>query len=139
MIDKSIIAYKEIVEILKEKIRTSRLNVVLSANIQMLSLYWGIGNVIGIQEVTKGWAAKVVDLLAKDLKAEFPDFKGLSPRNLRYMRDFARAWPELSILQQRAAISDIPPILQQPVAKLPWGHNCLILDKLKHGDQRLFS
>lgn len=138
MIDKSMISYKEIVEFLKEKIRTGRLNAVLTANIQMLSLYWEIGNIIGIQETTKGWGAKVVDLLAKDLKSEFPDFKGLSPRNLRYMRDFALAWPELSILQQVAAITDKPPILQQPVAKLPWGHNCLILDKLKTRDERLF-
>jgi predicted nuclease of restriction endonuclease-like (RecB) superfamily len=121
MTEKFLISYKEIVEILKEKIRTGRINVVLTANMQMLSLYWDIGNIISIQETSKGWGAKVVDLLARDLKAEFPDFKGLSPRNLRYMRDFAQAWPELSILQQVAAITDRPPILQQVVAKLPWG------------------
>jgi predicted nuclease of restriction endonuclease-like (RecB) superfamily len=53
---------------------------------------------------------------------------GLSLRNLRYMRAFARAWPA----EDRSAI------VQQPVAQLPWGHNMLLLDKLDEPSQRLW-
>src|SRR4051812_15774992 len=111
-------SYHEIVNILKEKIRLSKVRLVLTANVQLLTIYWEIGNTIAGQENEKGWGAKIVEQLAKDLRSEFPDFKGLSPRNLRYMRNFAQAWPELSILQQPAATIDTPSILQQPVAKL---------------------
>ncbi|MEQ1798261.1 MAG: PDDEXK nuclease domain-containing protein [Lacibacter sp.] len=138
MTDKSVSSYHQIVEALKEKIRFRRMNAVLTANIQMLALYWEIGNTIKEQESSKGWGAKVVEQLARDLRAEFPDFKGLSARNLRYMRDFSIAWPELSMLQQPVATNVHSSILQQPVAKLPWGHNCLILDKLKLREERLF-
>lgn len=51
--------------------------------------------------------------------------KGLSPRNLGYMKAFAEAWPEESILQQAAA-------------KLPWFHNCILLDKVKSSEERLW-
>ncbi len=85
----------------------------------MLAIYWEIGNTITVQENEKGWGAKVVEQLAQDLRSEFPDFKGLSLRNLRYMRAFAVAWPELAILQQPATTLDNSLILQQPVAKLP--------------------
>ena len=62
---------------------------------------------------------------SKDLKSQFPDMKGLSPRNLGYMKAFAEAWPDDSILQQAAA-------------KLPWFHNCIILDKIKAPEERLW-
>ena len=66
-----------------------------TVNTQLLQLYWEIGNTILQQEKQEEWGAKIVDTLAIDLKAEFPDMKGLSRRNLRYMRDFARAYPIL--------------------------------------------
>jgi len=66
-----------------------------------------------------------VDQLAADLQREFPDVKGFSPRNLRYMRSFAEAWPEEAILQQAAA-------------KIPWFHNCILLDKLQDPHERLW-
>lgn len=95
--------YRQILEELKGKIREARLKAVITANAQLLTIYWEIGQSIAEQEKQKGWGAKVVDQLARDLRVEFPDFKGLSARNLRYMRDFALGWPELNILQQAAA------------------------------------
>ena len=91
----------------------------------------------------EGWGTKVVDHLAADLKAEFPEMKGLSPRNLRYMREFAIAYPQFLILQDgiaklEASENEDAAILQRSVAKLPWGHNCTLLDKLKLPAQKLF-
>ena len=94
-----------------------------TVNTQLLQLYWEIGNTISQQEEAEGWGAKIVDSLAKDLKTEFPDIKGLSPRNLRYMRDFALAYPQFPILQGGLAKLKSPgkegtAILQAPLAKL---------------------
>lgn len=63
--------------------------------------------------------------MATDLKSAFPKMKGLSPRNLKYMRAFAEAWPE-------------EVIVQQGVAQIPWGHNVVLLDKLKAREERLW-
>lgn len=67
--------------------------------------------------------AKVIDRLAKDLSAAFPDMKGFSRRNLLYMRSFAEEWPDLEFVQQ-------------VVAQIPWGQNLLLLTKLKTRDER---
>lgn len=66
----------------------------------------------------------MIDRLAHDLRAAFPDMKGFSPRNLKYMRAFAEAWPA-------------PEIVQQAAAQLPWGHNLVLLDRLKEPAERL--
>ncbi len=81
-------------------------------------LYWQLGRDILDRQDREGWGAKVVDRLSADLRAAFPDGKGFSPRNLKYMRRLAEAWPE-------------PEIVQQLLHKLPWFHLCTLLDKVK--------
>lgn len=71
----------------------------------------------------EGWGAKVIDRLSGDLCREFPEMKGFSPRNLKYMRAFAEAWEDDGFVQQVAA-------------QIPWFHNCVILDKLKDRAER---
>lgn len=71
----------------------------------------------------QGWGAKIVDRLAVDLHQAFPEMQGFSPRNLKYMRAFAQAWPDEAIMQQL-------------VAQIPWGHNVRILDAVKHPTER---
>lgn len=67
----------------------------------------------------------MIDRLATDLSHAFPEAQGFSPRNLKYMRAFAEAWPDESIVQQVAA-------------QIPWFHNCVLLDKVKEPDERLW-
>lgn len=117
--------YILILEGLKSKIRQARLQAAAMLNNQLLLLYWEIGDAIIQQQEQRGWGAKVIENLSKDLRMEFPDFKGLSPRNLHYMKDFARAYPQSSFLQQ-------------PAAKLPWAHICVLLDKVKEPAERAF-
>lgn len=81
-------------------------------------LYWQIGRDILERQQRRGWGAKVIDQLARDLKDAFPDMRGFSPRNLKYMRALAQAWPA-------------PEFVQQPAAQLPWFHLCTLLDKVK--------
>lgn len=130
--------YEQTLSALKYKIHKARTTVILSTNIQLLAIYWEIGGFIIDLEKEKGWGSRIIEQLALDLKFEFPDFKGLSARNLRYMRNFHVNWPELGILQQPVAIDVQAVILQQPVAKLPWGHICVLNDRLKDKQQRDF-
>ncbi len=110
---------------LKEKIKRERLRVVISSNTALIMLYWDIGKSILEKQNKAGWGAKVIDRLSSDLRKEFPDMRGFSPRNLKYMRAFAEAW------QDRA-------IVQRVIAQLPWRSNIAILDKLKNPQERLW-
>ena len=85
--------YHEFLEQLKKQIQTARINAVLSVNTQMLQLYWWIGNSILNQQTLEGWGAQVINRIAVDLRSAFPDMKGISERNLKYMRAFAAAYP----------------------------------------------
>ena len=86
---------------IKERIRTERVRVVLAANQAMVLLYWDIGRAILARQEREGWGAGTIDRLSHDLREAFPDMRGFSPRNLKYMRAFAAAWPEREIVQRR--------------------------------------
>lgn len=109
---------------LKERILITQCKAAVAVNKDLVMLYWSIGSDISSQIQTKGWGMKVVDRISTDLMRVFPNMKGFSPRNLWYMRSFTDAWSDDSILQQ-------------VVAKLRWGHNCIILDKLTRNEERL--
>jgi predicted nuclease of restriction endonuclease-like (RecB) superfamily len=72
-------------------------------NWELVLLYWQIGREILIRQQQQGWGAKVIDKLAKDLRKEFPEMKGFSPRNLKYMRAFAETYPDEQIVQEALA------------------------------------
>jgi predicted nuclease of restriction endonuclease-like (RecB) superfamily len=69
---------------LKQQIRTSRVKAGLAVNKELVMLYWRLGNEILNRQNHEGWGTKVIEQLAKDLKSEFPDMKGLSRTNLLY-------------------------------------------------------
>lgn len=117
--------YKSLLQTLKERIQQAQLRAALAVNNELVLLYWGIGQEILKRQEEQGWGTKVIDRLSNDLKQEFPDMTGFSARNLKYMRAFAEAWPEKTIVQQL-------------VAQLPWGHNVRILDKSDTHEQRLW-
>jgi predicted nuclease of restriction endonuclease-like (RecB) superfamily len=117
--------YPVVLDILKVRIQQERLRVILAANQAMVLLYWDIGRIILQKQEEEGWGAKVIERLSADLSRAFPEMKGLSPRNLKYMRSFAAAWPDREIVQQA-------------VAQLPWGHNVILLDKLQSREVRLW-
>ncbi|KVO41304.1 PDDEXK nuclease domain-containing protein [Burkholderia ubonensis] len=103
---------------LKQRVEHARQRAAASANRELVTLYWQIGRDILERQQRQGWGAKVIDQLARDLKDAFPDMRGFSPRNLKYMRALAQAWPA-------------PEFVQQPAAQLPWFHLCTLLDKVK--------
>ena len=84
--------YRDLLEDLKIQIRSSQLQAASSVNRTMLMLYWYIGREILARQQEQGWGSKVLNRLSQDLKREFPDMKGFSLSNLKYMRAFAEAW-----------------------------------------------
>jgi len=110
---------------LKTRIRQAQLKAALSVNKELILLYWKIGKDILFHQEKLGWGAKVIDQLSQDLRREFPDMKGFSVRNLKYMQAFAAAYPEEEFVQQVAA-------------QLPWFHICVIITRIKDPEERLF-
>ena len=106
---------------LKTRIHAAQQRAALAVNRELVLLYWQLGQDILQRQSREGWGAKVIDRLAQDLRSAFPDMKGFSPRNLKYMRAFAEAWPEADFVQA-------------VLAQLPWYHHLALLDKL--GDAR---
>jgi predicted nuclease of restriction endonuclease-like (RecB) superfamily len=83
--------YGDLLAELKGQIHSARMRTILAANQELTLLYWSIGQSISDRERADGWGAKVIKRLSADLRRAFPDMKGLSPRNLLYMRQFAEA------------------------------------------------
>ncbi|NNM80490.1 MAG: DUF1016 domain-containing protein [Gallionella sp.] len=108
---------------LKSRIHTAQQRATLAVNRELVLLYWQIGRDILARQASQGWGSKVIERLAHDLRTAFPEMKGFSPRNLKYMRAFAEAWQDAEFVQQAAA-------------QLPWFHLCTLLDKLKTREER---
>jgi predicted nuclease of restriction endonuclease-like (RecB) superfamily len=109
---------------LKTHIHNAQQRATLAVNRELVLLYWQIGRDILARQAKQGWGAKVIERLAHDLRKAFPDMKGFSRTNLMSMRAFAEAWPDEQIVQQA-------------VGQLPWGHNLVLLTRLKQPQQRL--
>jgi predicted nuclease of restriction endonuclease-like (RecB) superfamily len=115
--------YADLLHNLKERIRAAQVRASLSINRELVLLYWQIGRDILARQEAQGWGAKVIDRLAVDLRREFPEMRGFSSRNLKYMRALAEAYSDAEFVQQA-------------VAQIPWGHNVRILDHLKNNVER---
>ena len=116
------VGYGELLEQVKAQVRAARIHAAHAVNSQLITLYWQIGRLILDRQAAEGWGTKVISRLAADLRTEFPSMRGLSQRNLVYMRTFAATFSE--------------PITQQPVARLPWGHVTVLLDRVTDPDAR---
>lgn len=110
---------------IKGRVLAARQKAALAANAELISLYWHIGRDILERQTAQGWGSKVIDRLGRDLREAFPEMKGFSRANLLYMRAFAEAWRDFTIVQQL-------------VGQLPWGHNVLLLTRVKDQNTRLF-
>lgn len=102
---------------LKRDITQSQQRAALSVNAELVQLYGRIGRDILQRQSAQGWGAKVIDRLAQDLKDAFPDMRGFSSRNLKYMAFFAQQCPDGQIGQQ-------------PAAQLPWFHIVTLLTQV---------
>lgn len=112
--------YLSIIENIKSEITAAQYRAAIHVNADMLLLYYDIGCVINEH---KSWGNKFIDNLAADIRIAFPESKGYSVRNLKYMAKFAEIYPDREFVQQ-------------VVAQIPWGHNIVLLDKVADMDER---
>ncbi len=91
----------------------------------MILLYHYIGSEILRSQEKHGWGAKIIEQLSRDLRSEFPEMKGFSPQNLKYMKRFAEEY-------------NFEEIGQQAVDQLPWGHNIALMYEIKDKTEREF-
>lgn len=117
--------YPELLESVSGRVVSGHRSAVRAANRELIGTYWAIGSDILARQAEQGWGAKVIDRLSADLRERFPEARGYSPRNLKYMRSFAAAWPD-------------PAIVQRSAAQLPWRHHMVLLDKLSQPEVRLW-
>ena len=118
-------SYTHVLEALKERIRKTQLKAALSVNRHLIELYWQIGRIIVERQKTEGWGKAVVERLAHDLRSEFPDMSGFSPRNIWRIRSFYLAYTE-DIQKLPQAVAELDgKNLPQPVAEIPWGRLCV--------------
>lgn len=183
--------YRGLIGDIKSRVRQAQRNAALSANAEMILLYWDIGRLIAARQVTEGWGAGVIPRLAADLKNELPEEKGFSERNIKRMLRFYQEYsadpakvpqavaqlesPDLKqtsvghgpVAIPPASMSEIGahpatqtayttiepkvpqavaqlntlfmlPMVQRSIAQLPWGHNILLFEKIKHLPTRLW-
>ena len=114
--------YLEIVDNIKSNIRYAQYKAAVAANKELIMMYWNIGKIINDH---KSWGNKFIENLAQDIKLDFPDMKGFSVRNLKYMSKFAAIYDDIEFVQTVSA-------------QIPWSHNVAILDKVKDYDVKLW-
>jgi len=140
-----LVKYQSLLGEIKTAIQQARVKASLSINSEMILLYWKTGKLIAERQQQEGWSAKVIPRLAADLQHEFTSLKGFSERNLGRMLAFYKEYQEDTILPQAVAKLPDEQILQQGsvnllqiAASLPWGHNTLLMEKIKDKEIRLW-
>ena len=112
--------YLDLVQSIKQEIQSAQYRAVLNVNRDLICLYYDIGSAINEH---KTWGNKFIENLATDIRLAFPEAKGYSVRNLKYMAKFATTYPDREFVQTVSA-------------QIPWSHNVAILDKVKTEEQR---
>jgi len=151
-----LIQYSDLLTQIKARIRQAQIKATLSANAEMIVLYWDVGRMIKDRKTGEGWGKGILRRLAADLKNELPEIKGFSERNLQLMIQFHEEYPELLSIPQRpvaelpglptstenvpqpVAQSSSSEIVQRLVAQISWAHNILLIQQVKDMPTRLW-
>lgn len=122
--------YTKFITSLKKKIRSAQIKGAVAVNRELIRLYWEIGEDIVEKQEKEGWGSKVLEKMSKDLQNEFPGIEGFSRSNIFRMKAFFIAYGKVA---QAVRQLDLLPIFS-----IPWGHNILLIQKLKDADERLW-
>ena len=121
--------YGKLLASIKSKIRSSQIKASISVNKAVLSLYWDIGEMIIKKQIEAKWGDFLIEKLAIDLHGDFPNMKGFSRRNLFYMKQWVLFYTgKGQLVQQPVALIKK---VQQLAGQIPWGHNVLVISKVK--------
>lgn len=117
--------YKRFIIELKSKIQNSQIKASIRVNEELLKLYWELAQMIVAKQKESFWGDNLIEQISKDLKKEFPNIKGFSTRNLKYMRQWYLFYENR---QQVVA----------QIFQIPWGHNIVVITKCKNFNEALF-
>jgi len=126
---------------LKSRFSSLQLKAAVAVNTALLQFYWELGQDIVAKQQNHAWGDGFLAQLSQDLRREYPEIKGFSLRNLKYIRQWFVFWSDQSIGQQAVAQLSPPAIAQQAVSQLhsiPWGHNLAIIAKCKGQQEALY-
>lgn len=136
--DAALEGYDRFLASLKERIGKAQLRAALSVNRELVALYWRIGNDIVERQRAHGWGNAVVDRLGRDLQASFPGLSGFSRTNVYRMRAFYLAYSDAEEIVPQAVGRFPEPALPGVVGDIPWGHNIVLLERVKDPAERLW-
>lgn len=121
--------YRQWLASLKARVRSVQIKAAVAVQTELLQFYWELGSDIIERQKSSTWGDGFIKQLSADLMTEFPDIKGFSERNIKYIRQWYMFY------------QDSPVIGQQLVAQLcsiPWGHNLAIISKAETPDEALY-
>jgi len=124
---------------LKHKVRLVQIKAAVKVNSELLQFYWELGQDIADKQRNAKWGDGFLKQLSIDLSSEFPDMKGFSLSNLKYIKQWYLFYSQ-EIGKSQQAVGQ-KPIAKQAVSQLvqiPWGHNIAIISKCKNLDEALF-
>ena len=146
--------YKNWLKDLKEKVRIAQIRAAVKVNTELLKFYWELGADIVEKQKTTSWGDGFLKQLSKDLTSEFPEMKGFSYRNIRAIKQWYLFWnqkdtfwqqavakitkqpvPQLESKKEQQAVAGFE---ESPVFQIPWGHNLVIISKIKTLEEALF-
>lgn len=142
-------SYKAWITELKQRIRQSQIKAAVKVNVEMLHLYWSIGEDIVKRKAETVWGEGVVEQIAQDLRDEFPNMKGFSRRNLFYIKKWYLFYSQQAIIVQQGVaqtgntdeigkVQQVAAQIDEAIFSIPWGHQLYILDKIKDVNKALF-
>jgi hypothetical protein len=152
--------YAVLLKDIKDRIAQAQARAVLSANAELVRLYWDVGRMIDGRQRQEGWGAAVVLRLARELKNELPEVKGFSERNIKRMLAFYRSYLDASQIVPQAA-AQLPLTVSEPrlaakppetrkvpqaaaqfassvIWAIPWFHHIVLMEKVKDEPTRLW-
>jgi len=139
--------YKQFILDIKSKIQSSQIKASIKVNVELLKLYWDIAEMIVEKQKSSSWGDGFIDSISKDLKREFPSMKGFSKRNIELMRQWYTFWLSGSVITKQLVsqmknekgqqvveqLEDIKsPQVVDEIFQIPWGHNIVIITKIKN-------
>lgn len=141
--------YRDWIFDLKQRIQQSQLKAIVKVNIELLKLYWSIGEDIVLKKAESRWGDGIIEQISQDLTNEFPDMKGFSPRNLWYIRKWYLFYNQINaILHQAGAelenksnssqLHQLDAETLNCLFSIPWRHHTEIITKAQTTDEALF-
>ncbi|MGK5091906.1 PDDEXK nuclease domain-containing protein [Deltaproteobacteria bacterium TL4] len=133
--------YKEFIRDIKQRIQTVQIKAAVAVNRKLLRLYWDLAERLVEKQKQSAWGDSFIQQMSIDLQEEFPEMKGFSERNIKYMRQWFLFYnPKMTIGQQ--AVAQLEKTISRQVVgqltQIPWGHNIAIISKCKNLEEALY-